>query len=203
MAVLVALFIEWVSRQRIAVALASFLGMLGLFIANRYEMKEAVDNDARAGRGPRYEFLALHPRHHRDRGLFRRLAGGGHGPRLYPRSALGLSVPDSWCSMPVFRAWFTGCSALACSSRRSAPSLAALGPDESWGRFWGWDRKENGASWIVLWCLIVLHARRGGYIGALGTNIGAVILAMVVGFSWWGAAIRWVGLTVMASPAGL
>lgn len=37
--------------------------------------------------------------------------------------------------------------------------LGGIWADQSWGRFWGWDPKENGAVLIVLWCAIVLHAR--------------------------------------------
>jgi ABC-type transport system involved in cytochrome c biogenesis permease subunit len=37
--------------------------------------------------------------------------------------------------------------------------LGGLWADDSWGRFWGWDPKENGALIIVLWNALVLHAR--------------------------------------------
>ena len=40
--------------------------------------------------------------------------------------------------------------------------LGGLWADDSWGRFWGWDPKENGALMIVLWNALVLHARWGG-----------------------------------------
>ena len=36
--------------------------------------------------------------------------------------------------------------------------LGGLWADDSWGRFWGWDPKENGALMIVLWNTVVLHA---------------------------------------------
>ncbi len=40
--------------------------------------------------------------------------------------------------------------------------LGGIWADQSWGRFWGWDPKENGAVLIVLWVAVVLHARWGG-----------------------------------------
>jgi ABC-type transport system involved in cytochrome c biogenesis permease subunit len=40
--------------------------------------------------------------------------------------------------------------------------LGGIWADQSWGRFWGWDPKENGAVLIVLWCAITLHARWAG-----------------------------------------
>ncbi|MFR4224245.1 MAG: cytochrome c biogenesis protein CcsA [Akkermansia sp.] len=38
--------------------------------------------------------------------------------------------------------------------------------NESWGRFWGWDPKENGALMIVLWQLTVLHVRKAGWLSS-------------------------------------
>ncbi len=43
--------------------------------------------------------------------------------------------------------------------------LGGLWADDSWGRFWGWDPKENGALIIVLWNALVLHARWGELVG--------------------------------------
>lgn len=37
--------------------------------------------------------------------------------------------------------------------------LGGIWADQSWGRFWGWDPKENGALMIVLWNAVILHAR--------------------------------------------
>ncbi|MFC4996154.1 hypothetical protein [Rubritalea tangerina] len=53
------------------------------------------------------------------------------------------------------------------------------------GRFWGWDPKENGALIIVLWTLVILHARMAGYIKEWGMHICAVVLSILVTFSWW------------------
>src|SRR4029450_6586246 len=39
--------------------------------------------------------------------------------------------------------------------------LGGIWADPSWGRFWGWDPKENGALMIVLWNAFYLHARWG------------------------------------------
>ncbi len=46
--------------------------------------------------------------------------------------------------------------------------LGGIWADQSWGRFWGWDPKENGALLIVLWNAIILHARWGGYVRERG-----------------------------------
>jgi ABC-type transport system involved in cytochrome c biogenesis permease subunit len=46
--------------------------------------------------------------------------------------------------------------------------LGGIWADQSWGRFWGWDPKENGALIIVLWNALILHLRWGGLIRERG-----------------------------------
>ena len=46
--------------------------------------------------------------------------------------------------------------------------LGGIWADQSWGRFWGWDPKENGALIIVLWNAIILHGRWGGLVSQRG-----------------------------------
>ena len=48
--------------------------------------------------------------------------------------------------------------------------LGGIWADQSWGRFWGWDPKENGALLIVLWNAIILHARWGGLVRQRGLD---------------------------------
>jgi ABC-type transport system involved in cytochrome c biogenesis permease subunit len=48
--------------------------------------------------------------------------------------------------------------------------LGGLWADDSWGRFWGWDPKENGALMIVLWNALVLHARWDGMVKNRGLS---------------------------------
>jgi hypothetical protein len=63
--------------------------------------------------------------------------------------------------------------------------LGGIWANDSWGRFWGWDPKENGALMIVIWCIILLHARLAGYLREWGIHIAAVFGANIVAFSWW------------------
>jgi ABC-type transport system involved in cytochrome c biogenesis permease subunit len=72
--------------------------------------------------------------------------------------------------------------------------LGGIWADQSWGRFWGWDPKENGAVLIVLWCAITLHARWGGFIRQRGLMIMAIFGNIVTSFSWWGVNMLGVGL---------
>jgi ABC-type transport system involved in cytochrome c biogenesis permease subunit len=72
--------------------------------------------------------------------------------------------------------------------------LGGIWADQSWGRFWGWDPKENGAVLIVLWCAIVLHARWGGFIQKRGLMVMALFGNIVTSFSWFGVNMLGVGL---------
>jgi ABC-type transport system involved in cytochrome c biogenesis permease subunit len=72
--------------------------------------------------------------------------------------------------------------------------LGGIWADQSWGRFWGWDPKENGAIIIVLWNALVLHARWGGLVrerGLLNLAIGGNI---VTSWSWFGTNMLGIGL---------
>jgi ABC-type transport system involved in cytochrome c biogenesis permease subunit len=72
--------------------------------------------------------------------------------------------------------------------------LGGLWADDSWGRFWGWDPKENGALIIVLWNALVLHARWGGLVKDRGLAVLAVGGNIVTSWSWFGVNELGVGL---------
>ena len=76
--------------------------------------------------------------------------------------------------------------------------LGGLWGDDSWGRFWGWDPKENGALMIVLWSALLLHARWGGLVKERGIAILAVLGNVVVLWSWKGVNSMNVGLHAYA-----
>ncbi len=64
--------------------------------------------------------------------------------------------------------------------------LGGIWADQSWGRFWGWDPKENGAMMIVLWNALILHARMGGLVKERGLAALAVLGNIVTAWSWFG-----------------
>jgi ABC-type transport system involved in cytochrome c biogenesis permease subunit len=64
--------------------------------------------------------------------------------------------------------------------------LGGLWADDSWGRFWGWDPKENGALMIVLWNALVLHARWDGMVRERGLAALAVVGNITTSWSWFG-----------------
>jgi ABC-type transport system involved in cytochrome c biogenesis permease subunit len=72
--------------------------------------------------------------------------------------------------------------------------LGGIWADQSWGRFWGWDPKENGALIIVIWNAIILHARWGGMVKQRGLMVMAVFGNVVTSWSWFGTNMLGVGL---------
>jgi len=72
--------------------------------------------------------------------------------------------------------------------------LGGIWADQSWGRFWGWDPKENGALLIVIWNAIILHARWGGYARERGIAVLTVFGNIITSLSWFGVNMLGVGL---------
>lgn len=72
--------------------------------------------------------------------------------------------------------------------------LGGIWANYSWGRFWGWDPKENGALMIVLWSLFILHGRAAGLLREWGVNIAAAFGGIVVTFSWFHVNMLGTGL---------
>lgn len=72
--------------------------------------------------------------------------------------------------------------------------LGGIWADQSWGRFWGWDPKENGAMLITLWLIWVIHGR---ICGRLNPNAFQAMLAytsVIVALSWFGVNLLGIGL---------
>ena len=81
--------------------------------------------------------------------------------------------------------------------------LGGVWADQSWGRFWGWDPKENGALLIVLWCSLLFHAKVSGMIQARGMAAGAVLGVIIVVMAWLGINLLGVGLHSYGFTSGL
>jgi len=72
--------------------------------------------------------------------------------------------------------------------------LGGIWADKSWGRFWGWDPKENGALMIVIWNALILHARWGGLVRERGLVNLAIFGNIATSFSWFGVNMLGIGL---------
>ena len=109
-----------------------------------------------------------------------RQAAGSMAGKLEVGKALAKMVYGIVCFATLFS--FTG------------TVLGGIWADQSWGRFWGWDPKENGALLIVIWNAVILHARWGGMIRERGLMNMAVVGNIITSFSWFGVNMLGIGL---------
>lgn len=201
-AVVLAMFIEYVNRQRIALAIGSFIGALGVFIANRYEMIE--------GRDTMPSLVAV---------LDTNFWLSTHVTTVTIGYAAGLlaSAVAHVYILGKLLGWRTNDTATYRSLARMTYGVICFGllfsvvgtvlggiwANYSWGRFWGWDPKENGALMIILWELAILHSRMGGIIKNFGVCMAAVFGGMIVAFSWFGVNLLGVGLHSYGFTSGI
>ena len=88
----------------------------------------------------------------------------------------------------------TGMSFLALFFCLFGTILGGIWADQSWGRFWGWDPKENGALFIVLWFLVLFHGKMAGLLKEKGFALGHILTNITVALSWLGVNLLSVGL---------
>ncbi len=81
--------------------------------------------------------------------------------------------------------------------------MGGIWADQSWGRFWGWDPKENGALLIILWCAILFHSRRTGWLGRAGLAAGAIGAIVVVALTWLGINLLGQGMHAYGFTTGV
>jgi ABC-type transport system involved in cytochrome c biogenesis permease subunit len=83
---------------------------------------------------------------------------------------------------------------LALFATTTGTILGGVWADQSWGRFWGWDPKENGALLIILWIIWALHARISGHFKDIGFLATIAALNIIVACAWLGVNLLGVGL---------
>ena len=189
--VIVALFAEWITKMSIGLTAAVILGSSLMFLSIRYEAMEASDTMGQLQAVLDTNFwLATHVT----------IINIG-----YAAGMLAAIVSHFWIVGKIFGLGdkpfyktITGmvygivCFCLLFSLVGTV--LGGIWANYSWGRFWGWDPKENGALLIVLFSLAILHARMGGFIKQLGMHLSSIFLGVIVTFSWWGVNNLGVGL---------
>jgi ABC-type transport system involved in cytochrome c biogenesis permease subunit len=200
--VLVGLFIEYVNRQRIALSIASFLGVAGVFLANKFEILDKQDTMPELVAVLDTNFwLATHVTII-NVGYAAGMLGGAIAHVFIVGKLFGFKRDDKPFYKNITRMVYgIVCFALVFSAVGTV--LGGIWANYSWGRFWGWDPKENGALLIVLWNLAILHSRMGGYIRDLGINMAAIAGGMVVAFSWFGVNLLGIGLHSYGFTAGI
>ena len=81
--------------------------------------------------------------------------------------------------------------------------LGGIWADQSWGRFWGWDPKENGAMLICMWHLMMIHMRLSGMVKAPGFALGMILNNIIVALAWFGVNLLSVGLHSYGFASGI
>ena len=81
--------------------------------------------------------------------------------------------------------------------------LGGIWADQSWGRFWGWDPKENGALLVLLWSAILFHAKIAKMIKHTGYAFGTVVGVIFVALAWFGVNLLGVGLHSYGFTSGI
>ncbi len=82
-------------------------------------------------------------------------------------------------------------------------ALGGIWADQSWGRFWGWDPKENGALLIVLWLIWIQHGRISGHMRDLPFMAAIAALNIIVALAWFGVNLLGVGLHSYGFTSGI
>ena len=72
--------------------------------------------------------------------------------------------------------------------------LAMVWAKAEWGRYWAWDPKETGASFVIIWQACFLFAHRFACGSARGVLIMSLLGNIVVGLGWFGANLLSGGL---------
>ncbi len=197
--------LELFTRLRVALSLSTVFGAVGLFVAARYELKEVVT----AGDTMASVMAVLDTNHYLAVHVTTITLG-------YMAGLVAALAAHVWILgklvglMRGEERFYRILSALTYGAICFSLLFSIFGTiyggkwaNDSWGRFWGWDPKENGALLICIWELLILHARFGGYIRDRGLAVLSVLGAIVITASWFGVNLLGVGLHSYGFTSGI
>ncbi len=188
-AVVLSSVLEWFHKNGIGTAVAAVTGFVTLVIAHHLSLSGDTLEMMRAVLDSNF-WLATHVIVI-TLGYSATFLAGSIAIVYLLRHAFG-GVPKSAAVSMKGMVYGTLCFALLASFVGTV--LGGIWADQSWGRFWGWDPKENGALLIVIWNAIILHARWGGMIREKGMMVMAVFGNIVTSWSWFGTNMLGIGL---------
>jgi ABC-type transport system involved in cytochrome c biogenesis permease subunit len=201
-AVLASLLLEVLFRRRVFLSLGAVLGFVGMFLAARFEITEGRDTmptliavlDTNFWLATHVTIINL--------GYAGTLLAGFIAHVFLIGQLLGMRAKDPSFFRGLGRATY-GTLCFATLFTTVGTILGGIWANDSWGRFWGWDPKENGAMMIVLWCLVILHARLGNMVKDHGIAMLATAGNIIVVFSWFHTNLLGVGLHSYGFASGL
>lgn len=195
--VILGLFIEYHNRQWLGIVTAAISGAALLFIANKYSAEGDTLKVLIAVLNSNF-WLATH---------VTSITMG------YGATCVAGILGHIWLVQAVFKKdkaildktykTILGILGVALTLTFLGTNLGGIWADQSWGRFWGWDPKENGALMIVIWTAMLFHARVANMIGQRGLAVGAVMGMMVVMWAWFGVNLLSVGLHSYGFTSGI
>jgi ABC-type transport system involved in cytochrome c biogenesis permease subunit len=186
------LIVEAITRMKIALSVGAFLGALGMFLAAGYEARGEDTMGTLIAVLDTNFWLATHVTCI-TLGYKGGLVAGLLGHVYLLGKMVGIQRDDKSFYRFIGKLTY-GVLCFGLIFSVVGTILGGIWANDSWGRFWGWDPKENGALMICLWQILILHARMGGYVRDWGVAALSVIGAGVVVFSWWGVNLLGVGL---------
>jgi len=196
-AVFLGLMIEYYNKQWLGIVTAAISGAALLFIANKYSAEGDTLKVLIAVLNSNF-WLATHVTTI-TMGYAATCVGGLLGHIWLVQASFG---KDKQTLDKTFKTTL-GILGVALTLTFLGTNLGGIWADQSWGRFWGWDPKENGALMIVLWTALLFHAKVANMIGPLGLAVGAVIGMMVVMWAWFGVNLLSVGLHSYGFTSGV
>jgi len=196
-AVFLGLMIELFNRQWLGIVTAAISGTALLFIANKYSTEGDTLKVLVAVLNSNF-WLATHVTTI-TMGYAATCVGGLLGHIWLVQAMFGKDAR----SLDKTYKTTLGILGVALTLTFLGTNLGGIWADQSWGRFWGWDPKENGALMIVLWTALLFHAKVAKMIGDLGLAVGAVIGMMVVMWAWFGVNLLSVGLHSYGFTSGV
>ena len=200
--VLALLATEYFTKRRVALALAPLMGLGLMLLANQYEELTGNDTMPQLVAVLRDNFwLTVHV-------LCITLGyTGGLAAALIAHVYIFAKVfakdrPGSAWYRDIAKMTY-GMLCFALLTSLVGTIIGGVWANDSWGRFWGWDPKENGALLICLAQLAILHARMGGMIKAMGISLATIFQGMIIAASWWGVNLLGIGLHSYGFTAGV
>jgi len=187
--ILIAMAIEWTQKNNLGWISGSFSGLLFLLISRRYAMGGDTMGQLAAVLNT-HLWLTVHVLTITI-GYAACVVGGIIGHVYLIQRKTG-RMPDQTLRETGRTLYATLAFGLLFTTLGTL--MGGIWADLSWGRFWGWDPKENGALVIILWLAILFHARLAGRIGTAGMAAGAVISIITVVLAWFGVNLLGVGL---------
>lgn len=189
---LILILIEWIHKKAIMLGVAITFGVSILFLAKSYEINDARDQmDPLVAVLKSNYWLATHVVT-----ITLGYMGGIVAACISHFYIIGraFGIIDDKETRQYLTKIVYGMVAFTLLFSLIGTILGGIWAADSWGRFWGWDPKENGALLIVIWMLVILHARMGGFIREIGTHVCSVFGFMIIVFSWWHVNFLGIGL---------